>query len=105
MPGMLRNYWRVTKPGIIFFGNLISVMGGFFLASIGRVDIAMLLSTVIGISLVIASACVLNNCVDRDVDRKMTRTRDRVPLCEAPVKFQVAQLDYSKSVIWDSGCF
>ncbi len=28
---MLRNYWRVTKPWIIFFGNLISVMGGFFL--------------------------------------------------------------------------
>ena len=73
----LKNYISITKPGIIL-GNMISVMGGFFLASRGRVDIALLLSTLVGISLVIASACVLNNCVDRDLDRMMTRTRDRV---------------------------
>ena len=75
--GILKNYLSVTKPGIIV-GNMISVMGGFFLASRGRVDIALLMSTVLGISLVIAAACVLNNCVDRDLDRMMTRTRDRV---------------------------
>jgi heme o synthase len=74
---MTRHYWRVTKPGIIG-GNLISVMGGFFLASRGHADIALLLSTAIGICLVIASACVLNNCVDRDLDRMMARTRERV---------------------------
>jgi Na+(H+)/acetate symporter ActP len=62
--------------------------GRFFLASIGRVDIAMLLSTVIGISLVIASACVLNNCVDRDLDRKMTRTRDRVANLNSMLNFR-----------------
>jgi len=73
----LKNYISITKPGIIL-GNMISVMGGFFLASRGRVDIALLLSTLVGISLVIASACVLNNCVDRDLDRMMSRTRDRV---------------------------
>lgn len=77
MHGLLRNYWSVTKPGIIF-GNMISVLGGFFLASRGSVDIALLISTVTGISLVIASACVLNNCLDRDLDRVMVRTRDRV---------------------------
>jgi protoheme IX farnesyltransferase len=74
---MLMNYWRVTKPGIVF-GNLVSIMGGFFLAARGHLDIVLLLSAGIGISLVIASACVLNNCVDRDVDRLMSRTRGRV---------------------------
>jgi protoheme IX farnesyltransferase len=48
----------------------------------------MLLSTVIGISLVIASACVLNNCVDRDLDRKMTRTRDRVANLNSMLNFR-----------------
>ena len=76
MPTTLSNYWRITKPGILF-GNLISVIGGFFLASKGRVDIALLLSTIIGLSLVIASGCVVNNVLDRDVDRLMTRTRNR----------------------------
>ncbi len=75
--GILKNYLSVTKPGIIL-GNMISVMGGFLLASRGRVGIALLISTVLGISLVIAAACVLNNCVDRDLDRLMTRTHDRV---------------------------
>lgn len=74
---MLRDYWHVTKPGMVL-GNLVPVMAGFFLASRGHVDVALFLSTTIGISLLIASACVLNNCMDRDLDRMMARTRDRV---------------------------
>ncbi len=73
----IKNFLFVTKPGIIL-GNLISVAGGFFLASKGRFDIAVLLSTIIGISLVVASGCVFNNCIDRNMDRKMARTRNRV---------------------------
>jgi protoheme IX farnesyltransferase len=75
--GGVRDYLLVAKPGIVL-GNLISVAGGFFLAARGRVDPALLVSTAIGISLVIASGCVLNNCVDRNVDRMMDRTRNRV---------------------------
>jgi protoheme IX farnesyltransferase len=74
---MLRNYWHVTKPGMVL-GNMVPVMGSFFLASKAHIDIAMFVLTTIGISLLIASACVLNNCMDRDLDRMMTRTRDRV---------------------------
>jgi len=66
----------VAKPGIVF-GNLISAAAGFFLASKGRVDGALLPGTLIGISLVVASGCVFNNCVDRKIDRKMIRTRNR----------------------------
>jgi protoheme IX farnesyltransferase len=77
MPERIKKYLLVTKPGIIF-GNLISVAGGFFLASKGRVDTALLLSTLIGMSLVLASGCVFNNLVDRNMDRKMWRTHNRV---------------------------
>ncbi len=77
MSEVIKDYLLVTKPGIVF-ANLISAAGGFFLASKGRVDIPVLLWSIIGISLVIASGCVFNNCIDRNVDRKMSRTRDRV---------------------------
>jgi protoheme IX farnesyltransferase len=72
----IKNYFLITKPGIVF-GNLVSVAGGFFLASRGRIDAAVLLSTLVGMSLVVASGCIFNNCLDRNLDRKMTRTQDR----------------------------
>lgn len=71
-----RDYLSVAKPGIVL-GNLVSVGGGFFLASRGRVDWQLLLATVLGIALVVGSGCVFNNCIDRDIDRKMRRTRRR----------------------------
>ena len=73
----IKKYLLVTKPGVLG-GNLISVAGGFFLASKGRTDVAVLLFLLFGMSLVIASGCVLNNCADRNVDRKMDRTKERV---------------------------
>ena len=73
----IKNFLLVAKPGIIF-GNLVTAVGGFLLASRGRIDITILLPTITGISLVVASGCVLNNCLDRDIDRKMARTCNRV---------------------------
>jgi protoheme IX farnesyltransferase len=72
----IKHYLVVAKPGIVF-GNLISAAAGFLLASKGRVDGVALSATLFGISLVVASGCVFNNCIDRKIDRKMTRTRDR----------------------------
>ena len=77
MPDVIKKYLLVTKP-VIILGNLITTAGGFFLASKGHIEISLLLPTTIGISLVVASACVINNCVDRNMDRKMVRTRNRV---------------------------
>lgn len=74
---MFKYYFDVTKPGIIA-GNLISVAGGFFLAARGEIDWALFLATVIGLSLVVASGCAINNCIDRDIDSRMQRTRNRV---------------------------
>lgn len=73
----VKNYLLVTKPGIIF-GNLITAAGGFFLAARGQIDIAVLLPTLTGISLVVACGCVFNNLIDRNLDRRMVRTRNRV---------------------------
>lgn len=73
----LRGYVQVTKPGIIM-GNLISVAGGFLLAAQGNVDLTLMFATMIGLSLVVASGCTINNFIDRDIDAKMQRTCKRV---------------------------
>ena len=73
---MIKQYLQVTKPGIIF-GNLISVIGGFLLASKGEIDYSLFFATLLGVSLVVASGCVFNNYIDRDIDRIMERTKNR----------------------------
>ncbi|OSM98153.1 MULTISPECIES: heme o synthase [Lonsdalea] len=74
---MIKQYLQVTKPGIIF-GNLISVIGGFLLAANGSIDYSLFIATLFGVSLVVASGCVFNNVIDRDIDKKMERTKNRV---------------------------
>src|SRR5256885_2016537 len=73
---MLKTYYRLTKPGIVY-GNAVTVIAGFLLASVGDVNWGLFLATLVGISLVIASACVFNNYIDRDLDKKMARTKKR----------------------------
>ena len=73
----IKNYYTLAKPGIIY-GNAITVIGGFLLASKGVLDFELFLLTLIGISLVIASGCVFNNFIDRDIDARMERTKKRV---------------------------
>lgn len=66
----------LTKPGIIL-GNIVTTVGGFALASRGYLDYGLFLFTLIGLSFVIASSCVFNNYIDRHVDAKMARTKNR----------------------------
>ncbi len=84
----IASFIQITKPGIIF-GNLLSVAGGFFLASRGDIDLGLLLATLLGTSLVVGSACVFNNCIDRDIDVKMARTRRRA-LVQGVISVRVA---------------
>ena len=79
---MFKAYYQLTKPGIIY-GNALTALAGFFLASKGRVDWALFLSMLVGISLVIGSACVCNNYIDRDIDTKMERTKKRALVTNA----------------------
>lgn len=68
---------QVIKPGIVF-GNAITVLGGYFLAAKGNPDWLVLLQVLVGTLTVIASGCVINNIIDRDIDSRMQRTCDRV---------------------------
>ena len=72
----IRHYLMRAKPGIVL-GNMVSITGAFVLASRGSVDISLLLTVLLGVSLVVASACVFNNVIDRDIDAKMQRTYER----------------------------
>ncbi len=69
-------YYVLTKPGIIM-GNIITTVAGFLLASKGYFDPWLFTATVFGLSFIIASACVCNNYIDRHVDAKMERTKNR----------------------------
>ena len=73
---MLKKYLFLTKPGILF-GNFITTLGGFFLAAQGSIDILLLLLTLLGTTLVVASGCVVNNVIDQDIDTQMQRTQNR----------------------------
>lgn len=66
----------LTKPRIIL-GNVITTAGGFALASKGKIDFTLFFITLLGLSLIIASACVFNNYIDRFTDQKMARTKNR----------------------------
>jgi protoheme IX farnesyltransferase len=69
-------YCLLIKPGIIM-GNAITAIGGFALASRGNIDFGLFLAVLAGLSSIIASGCVFNNYIDRDADKKMTRTQKR----------------------------
>ncbi len=70
------NYYLITKPGIIL-GNLVTVAAGFLLASKGIINLWLFLATLVGLALIMASACVFNNYIDRQTDKKMSRTKNR----------------------------
>ena len=74
---MIKDYLLLTKPGIIF-GNLVTALAGFFLASKGSIDLEKLFLMLLGLALVIAAGCVCNNCIDKESDLKMERTKHRV---------------------------
>lgn len=70
------NYYLLTKPGIIL-GNLFTFAAGFLLASKGVVDFQLFFATFIGLAFIMASGCVFNNYIDRQIDKKMERTKNR----------------------------
>jgi protoheme IX farnesyltransferase len=72
----IKAYYQLTKPGIIK-GNLLSMIGGFLLASGGTFRLSVFIASVTGTALIIASACVINNIIDRGIDAKMARTKTR----------------------------
>ncbi len=80
----MKYYYELTKSGLIF-GNLITVIAGFLLGTrISQgfgggisINLRLFLATLVGIFLVMASGCVFNNYIDRNIDAKMERTKHR----------------------------
>lgn len=71
-----RQYYRLTKPGIVY-GNLFHAIVGVLLAYRFGLNWWNVVGLIIGITAVIASACVANNILDRAIDARMARTRKR----------------------------
>lgn len=74
----IRQYYSLVKPGVLY-GNVITGVAGFLLAAghFKRFDAVLFVATIAGMTLVIASACALNNYLDRDIDSIMERTKSR----------------------------
>lgn len=68
--------YRLTKPGVTY-GNLITTVAGYLFAANGLIGWPVFIALTIGTWWVIASACVINNYLDQDIDAKMERTRRR----------------------------
>jgi protoheme IX farnesyltransferase len=76
MKETVRAYYSLTKPGVLY-GNAITAAAGFFLAARGHIDVLLFLALFVGTTFIIASACVLNNYLDQDIDSIMERTKKR----------------------------
>jgi len=72
----INEWYRLTKPGIIY-GNLISCAAGYTIVAGHNFILTRFLLILLSTSLIIASACVLNNILDRDIDLIMPRTKNR----------------------------
>jgi len=84
---VIKEYYYLTKPGIIR-GNILTLITGFLVGSaLYGFDSAKLIFAILGTSLVVASACILNNILDIDIDAKMQRTKKRALVThKIPVK-------------------
>ncbi|MEK6215036.1 MAG: heme o synthase [Vibrio fluvialis] len=70
------DFAELTKPRIMVM-VLIVVTTSAFLAAAGSVDMIVLLNTMLGTTLVAASASALNQWLERETDRRMRRTAAR----------------------------
>lgn len=71
-----RRYYALSKPGIIY-ANVMTAAAGYFFASEFKIDVATMLGLLVGMALIIASACAANNYLDQGVDARMQRTNRR----------------------------
>jgi protoheme IX farnesyltransferase len=73
---LVRDYVALTKPRIIVL-LLVTALGGMFLASQGAPEASLILLVLGGGALASGGANAMNHALDRDIDERMDRTRER----------------------------
>src|SRR5207237_4048530 len=69
-------FLELTKPRITQL-VMLTAAAGFYLGAAGRVDVRVLIETLLGVALVAAGTNAFNQLRERDVDARMQRTRGR----------------------------
>jgi protoheme IX farnesyltransferase len=72
----LSDYFVLTKPRVTLM-VVITMMFGFYLGSRGAMDWGLLVHALIGTALVAAGTSAWNQYLERDIDAKMLRTKNR----------------------------
>jgi heme o synthase len=72
----IADFTELTKPSITFL-VLITTLVGFYMGSSDGLRLLLLFHTIVGTGLVAAGASALNQYLERDLDARMVRTRNR----------------------------
>lgn len=87
----VQSFYHLAKPGIVY-GNAMHILAlALFAAAASGFKLVPILGTLVGVSLIIGSACVVNCIMDRFADAKMERTKNR-PLPRGEVSVRAAVL-------------
>lgn len=102
----VNDFYQLTKPGVLY-GNVLTGVAGFLLAaSIARsFDWLHFVGMLVGMTCVVAAACVLNNYLDQDIDMIMQRTKKRPSVTgavsgRAMVLFSLVLLGVGMALLW-----
>lgn len=72
-----RSYLQLIKPGITLSNTIAAAAGLALGASVASVSVPTIAGLIVGVAFIIASACVINNITDKNIDKKMKRTKRR----------------------------
>ncbi|WP_133406929.1 heme o synthase [Parashewanella tropica] len=76
IPFSWKDYLELTKPKVVAL-MLLTVVVGMCLSTPSRLPINLVISGLVGVAMMAASAAVINHVIDRDADLKMQRTHNR----------------------------